>query len=213
MLLKPSLHERMNVMRVGVKALTFPPPQQSNKSLPCFNHEGIILRSYTLQSITNYTRAPWRELTPRIQMSQLYTLPISVHLFNESPVRPSGQCSHHSSTDIRNPVCGTARFYHQNATTSITTTHLHPAQNNYPHILIIWHGTMIQLPPRTTFQQHHWMTQSGLKIKSQIDICASMRHLSSQTTSVSTLAHTETQPSGQTYHNLHCKIQQYFAMS
>ena len=57
------------------------PSQQSTKSLPCFNHEGIILLSCRNWSITSYTRAPWRALTLRIQMLQLYKPPISVHQF------------------------------------------------------------------------------------------------------------------------------------
>ena len=82
---------------------------------------------------------------------------------------------------------GQQDFHHQTTTTSITTAHPHPIQNNYPQNLIFWHGSMIQLPLRKAFQQHHWTTQSGLKTQSQIDMCASMRHLSNQTTSVPTL--------------------------
>ena len=43
MLLKLSLHGKMNVMRVGVKASISHPSHQSTESLPCLNHGGIIL--------------------------------------------------------------------------------------------------------------------------------------------------------------------------
>ena len=58
------------------------------------------------------------------------------------------------------------------------------------------HGMMIQLPPRKTSQEHHWMMKLGLKMQFQVDSCASMRHLMSKTTSVHTHVHTAPQPPG-----------------
>ena len=100
---------------------------------------------------------------------------------------------------------GEQKFLLQCTTACVTSSHPHPPQTSSSQK----HGMMIQLAPRKTSQQHHWMVKFGLKIQFQIDTCASMRHLMSQITSVPTLAHTETLPSGWTYYNQHHEMKQY----
>ena len=81
MSLKLNLHRRIKVMRVGVKASTSQPLSAEHQELPCLNKRGIILWSFKLWTITSHTRALWKAHTSRVQMSQLYMLPIGVHQF------------------------------------------------------------------------------------------------------------------------------------
>ena len=95
---------------------------------------------------------------------------------------------------------GEQNIHLQCTTTCVTPSY--PPQISSSQML----GTMIQLPLRKTSQQHHWITKCGLKIQFQTDTCASMKHLMSLITSVCTLVHTETLPSGWTCYNQHYKM-------
>ena len=76
-----------------------------------------------------------------------------------------------------------------------------------------WHlGWWYTLPPKKTSQQCHWMMMYSLKTPFQIDDCVSMRHLTSQITSVPIPAHTKTPPSEWIYHSQCHEMKEYFTM-
>ena len=76
------------------------PSQQSTKSLPCLNHGWNIL-----QSCTSHTRASWRALILRKRSHSFTCYQLVFTSFNdESPVRPSGWCPQHSSTNASSPA-------------------------------------------------------------------------------------------------------------
>ena len=109
---------------------------------------------------------------------------------------------------IEGTTPGEQMLHLQYTPTCVTPSYPYPLQTHFSQML----GTMIQIPPRKTSQQHHWIMMCGLKIQFQIDTCVSMRHLMSQITSVPILAHKKAPPSGCSYHNQHHGMKQYFTM-
>ena len=83
---------------------------------------------------------------------------VFTYLDDESPVRPTDDITNTSAPMLEAQSAWEQNFHHQTATNSITATHPHTTQKNHPQILIIYHGIMIQLPLKKTFQQYHWMT-------------------------------------------------------
>ena len=76
---------------------------------------------------------------------------------------------------------GKEMLHLQYTATCVTPSYPHPPWTHSSQVF----GMTIQLPPRKTSQQHHWMTMCGLKIPFQIDTCVSI------VTSVPILAHTK----------------------
>ena len=87
-------------------------------------------------------------------------------------------------------------FHLQCITTCVTPSHPYQPQKSSTQILIMLNGMVIQLSPRNTSQQHHWMMKSGLQIQFWINHCASKRELMSQASSFPTPVFTAPQPSG-----------------
>ena len=132
---------------------------------------------------------------------------VFISLDDESPVRPSVHHSQLSSDNDRSHSprgADASSSVHHNLCHPIIPTPIHKTT---PHKCLGWWYNFLW---EKTSQQHHWMKMCGLKIQFQIDTCVSTRHLMSQITSVSILAHTGTPPLGWIYHSQHHRMKQYF---
>ena len=159
-------------MRVGVTASMSPPLSAQQ----CESTMSPWWETYpsTLQTLDDHQQFQSSMQSPHLTDSEVIASPATNWVFTsldgDSPVRPSGQCSQHSSTndrscDPREPDASSSVHHSLCAPIIPISTGTHSSQ-----VL----GMLIQIPLRKTSQQHHCMTVYGLKIQFQIDICVSM---------------------------------------
>ena len=204
MLLKLSLYWRMKVMRVGVKASTYPPFWAEHHAYT-MSLWGRIYPSL-LWTLVNHQQlqSSMKGLSSQIQMLQHFTPLISIHQFGwwEScdtlcKTQPMLQCQCQKSS------------LQESRTFIFSAPKPHPPQTSSSQK----HGMMIQLSLRKTSQQHHWMKKCGLEIQFQIDICASTKHLMSHITSIPTLVHIDALPPEWTCYIQHYEVKQCLTMN